>query len=277
MGDDLTLGLVQMASSADWEANLREARTRLGELAGHCDLAVLPENALCLGRGATVLRQARAMADLYDTLGALCREARLAAVFGGVPVAEGAKAMNSSLAFDADGALLARYDKMHLFQLDPGRPGGIDETATYGYGPFPVAFDFGGWRIALSICYDLRFPELYRSIEGAELILCTAAFTRQTGEAHWELLLRARAVENLAYVAGAAQCGTNPETGLALYGHSLAADPWGEVIGCLDAPEPGTLVVPCRKARIEAVRATLPALGHRRFRIELAEGRGTAG
>jgi nitrilase len=180
--------------------------------------------------------------------------------------------MNSSLVFDADGALLARYDKMHLFQFNPGEPGGIDETTTYGYGPFPVAFDFRNWRVALSICYDVRFPELYRALDCVDLILCTASFTRQTGQAHWELLLRARAVENLCYVAGAAQCGSNPETGTALYGHSLVADPWGEIVGHLEVPQPGLLRVTCRRARIEAVRATLPALDHRRFTIALPQG-----
>lgn len=269
MGESLNLGLVQMASAADWEANLQDVRTQLAALAGRCDLAILPENALCLGRGTTVLREARTMVDLYSELGSVCREAGLAAVFGGVPVTEGDRAMNSSLVFDLDGALLARYDKMHLFQLDPDQPGGVDETTTYGYGPFPVAFDFRGWRIALSICYDVRFPELFRALGEVDVILCTAAFTRQTGQAHWEVLLRARAIENLAYAAGAAQCGTNPETGLVLYGHSLAVDPWGEVLGRLDASAPGTLVATCRKARIEAVRAILPALDHRRFEIAM--------
>lgn len=267
MGESLSLGLVQMASSAEWEANLRDVRAHLTGLAGRCDLAVLPENALCLGRGTTVLGHARTMVDLYSELGAVCREAGLAVVFGGVPVVEGAKAVNSSLVFDRDGALLARYDKMHLFQMNPGQPGGVDETTTYTHGPFPVAFDFRGWRVALSICYDVRFPELFRALGKVDVILCTAAFTRQTGQAHWEVLLRARAVENLAYAAGAAQCGTNPETGLVLFGHSLAVDPWGEVLGRLDTPVPGALVVTCRKARIEAVRAILPALDHRRFRV----------
>jgi nitrilase len=270
MSETLTLSLVQMASTADWDRNVRSVRARLAEAAGHCDLAVFPENVLCLGRGATVLAQARAICDLYAELGGLCREAGVAAVFGGVPVAESGKAMNSSLAFAADGALLARYDKMHLFQFNLGQPGSIDETTTYGYGPFPVAFEFRDWRIALSICYDLRFPELYRSLGTFDLLLCTAAFTRQTGQAHWEVLLRARAVENLCYAAGVGQCAANPETGTELFGHSLAVEPWGEVMGRLEAPEPGALTMTCRKARLEAVRATLPALDHRRVRMESA-------
>jgi nitrilase len=270
MSDALTLTLQQMAAGTDWTHNLETVRLRLRDSAGRCELVVFPENVLCLGRGATVLRQARPIGDLCAELGGLCREAGIAAVFGGVPVAESGKAMNSSLVFAADGNLLARYDKMHLFQLNPGYPGGIDETTTYGYGPSPVAFEFRGWRVALSICYDVRFPELYRALGEFDLLLCTAAFTRQTGQAHWEVLLRARAVENLCYVAGVGQCGANPETGTELFGNSLAVDPWGEVLARLEAPKPGTLTVTCRKARLEAVRATLPALDHRRFSIRLA-------
>ena len=271
MSDALTLGLLQTASGADWASNVAMVRARLRESAGRCDLAVFPENVLCLGRGATLLRHAKPICDLYAELGELCREAGVAAVFGGVPVAESGKAMNSSLAFAADGALLARYDKMHLFQFNLGNPGGIDETVTYGYGPFPVAFEFQGWRIALSICYDVRFPELYRALGAFDLLLCTAAFTRQTGQAHWEVLLRARAVENLCYVAGVGQCGTNQETGTELFGHSLTVDPWGEVLGRLEEPTPGLLTLTCRRARLETVRSTLPALDHRRFTIELAQ------
>jgi len=270
MSDTLTLGLVQMASGADRGSNVQAVRALLGEAAGRCDLAVFPENVLCLGRGATVLASARPICDLYAELGELCRDAGLAAVFGGVPVAEGGKAMNSSLAFAADGALLARYDKMHLFQLNPGQPGGIDETTTYGYGPFPVEFEFRDWRIGLSICYDVRFPELYRAYAGAGLILCTAAFTRQTGQAHWEALLRARAIENLCYVAGVGQCGSNPETGTVLHGHTLVADPWGEVVCRADADRPGLPVVTLSLDRIDAVRRVLPALEHRRLGISPA-------
>jgi nitrilase len=276
MSDSITVGLLQTASGADWATNLALVRARLRESAGRFDLAVFPENVLCLGRAATVLRHAKPICDLYAELGGLCREAGVAAVFGGVPVAESGKAMNSSLAFAADGALLARYDKMHLFQFDVGNPGGIDETTTYGYGPFPVAFEFQDWRIALSICYDVRFPELYRALGAFDLLLCTAAFTRQTGQAHWEVLLRARAVENLSYVAGVGQCGANPETGTELFGHSLAVDPWGEVLGRLEGPGPGTLSMTCRKARLETVRATLPALEHRRFVITLGHDASSA-
>lgn len=274
MSHTLTLGLVQMASTANWDGNVRAVRAALSELVGHCDLVVFPENVLCLGRGGTVLANARPICDLYAELGGLCRAAGQAAVFGGVPVAEGGKAMNSSLVFAADGALLARYDKMHLFQLTPGQPGGIDETTTYGYGPFPVEFEFRDWRIGLAICYDIRFPELCRAYAGVGLILCTAAFTRQTGQAHWEVLLRARAIENLCYVAGVGQCGNNPETGTALHGHTLAVDPWGEVLSRADADCPGVQVVTLSAERVAAVRRVLPALEHRRLGTGSVSGGG---
>lgn len=265
MSADLTLALAQMASTPDWERNLGGVSDILAEAAGSCDLVVFPENALCLGAAATILRQARPFGALTATLGALCRQHRQAAVFGGVAVADGAKARNGSLLFDAEGQLLARYDKMHLFQLDPGQPGGIDETAAYTYGSGPVAVGFNNWRLGLTICYDLRFPELMRAYAGADLVLCTAAFTRQTGEAHWEVLLRARAIENLCYVAGAGLCGSNPETGTRLHGHSMVVDPWGEVIARADADQPGLLRVRLTAERIAAVRRRLPALQHRRL------------
>ncbi|NLF15738.1 MAG: carbon-nitrogen hydrolase family protein [Lentisphaerae bacterium] len=265
MRADLTLALAQMTSTPDWERNLRGVADALAGAAGGCDLVVFPENALCLGSTATILREARPAAALTATLGALCRQHRQAAVFGGVAVADGAKARNSSLLFDAEGRLLARYDKMHLFQLEPGRPGGIDETEAYTYGDGPVAIEVNGWRIGLTICYDLRFPELMRAYAGADLVLCTAAFTRQTGAAHWEVLLRARAIENLCYVAGAGLCGSNPETGTRLHGHSMVVDPWGDVIARADADQPGLLRVSLDAARLAAVRERLPALQHRRL------------
>lgn len=264
MNDTLTIGMVQMASQAEREGNLARLEDAFGRLSGQCDLAVFPENALCLGSDATVAAAARPLCDYFAELGGLCRAARLAAVFGGVPVADREAVTNTSLAFDADGSLLGRYDKMHLFQLNPGTPGGIDETLLYTPGPAPVSFELQGWTIGLSICYDLRFPELFRAYAGGDLVLCTAAFTKATGRAHWELLLRARAVENQCFVAGVGQCGINLETGTEHYGHSMVLDPWGERVACVAESAPTVLPVPLRRDRIAAVRAALPALRHRR-------------
>ena len=265
MCETLRLGLVQMASGADWQANMAEAGRCLLELAGRCDLALLPENALCLGGSSTVRGAARPLAELCEELGELAVNCRLPAVFGGVPVIEKGRVTNTSLCFAADGSLLARYDKMHLFQLDRGAPQGIDETDTYVHGTAPVCFDLGDWRIGLSVCYDLRFPELFRTYAPADLLVCTAAFTALTGEAHWEVLLRARAIENQCYMAGAGQCGTNPETGMQLHGCSMVVDPWGRIISSAGNREVQLLTAELRKEAIAAVRERLPALDNRRL------------
>lgn len=267
MNETLRIALVQLASTENWEANLATARRALTSLRNRCDLAILPENVLCLGRGSTVLSAARDFSELYATLGETCSECGVAAVFGGVPVRTSVpgKALNSSLVFDTDGHLLARYDKMHLFRLNADDGGSVDETQTYASGAEPAKLQVAGWTIGLSICYDLRFPELYREYAGADLMICTAAFTHRTGKAHWSVLLRARAIENLCYVAGVGQCGVNPETSIELYGNSLVAGPWGEVVERLDGHTAETRVVGLNAEAIQRARWALPALDHRRL------------
>jgi len=263
--DKLRLALVQLASSPGWDENVGKVVEQLAALRQQCDLAVFSENVFCLGDGATVTAAALPFSDLVTQLGALVRNAGVASVFGGVPVRHEGAVRNSSLVFGCDGKLLARYDKIHLFQLDPGSPQGIDETRIYEHGDLPVNFELAGWRIGLTICYDLRFPELFRHYAPCDLVLCTAAFTQATGEVHWQVLLQARAIENLCYVAGVGQGGVNQETQVSLYGHSLAVDPWGKLIGCAEEGEQ-TLIVELNKANITTARGRLPALDHRRLR-----------
>jgi nitrilase len=258
----LSLALVQVASRPDRETNLATVRQVLGDHTEPDDLAIFPECVLCLGRGQTVRDTAQSAAGTVAELGALCRDTARAALFGGVAVRDGDAIRNRALLFAADGALLAQYDKMHLFRLDPDTPSGIDESRTYSAGSEPVTVDFHGWRIGLSICYDLRFPELFRAWGPVDLAVCTAAFTASTGLAHWEVLLRARAIENQCYLAAAGQCGINAETGVEHYGHSLFADPWGQIRAQAGEGE-GVLRVTLDPARIREVRNRLPALQHR--------------
>lgn len=267
MRDSLAVGMVQMASGSDFDANLKGVRQILSGLRGRCDLAIFPENVFCLGHGDTVTSAALTMVDWFSILGEVMRDFGSAAIFGGVPIAEDGRVMNASLAFAADGLLLARYDKMHLFQLNPTEPGGIDETRHYGHGPVPMAFEYEGWTIGLSICYDLRFPELYRQYAPCDLLVCTAAFTALTGEAHWETLLRARAIENLCYVTGVGQCGKNPETGTQLHGHSMMITPWGISCVGLQHRDEEVCIAELHRSEITEARKRLPALQHRRFRI----------
>lgn len=260
---DLHLAILQFNPGRDVVVNLAQWREMAAAAvaAGECDLLVLPENCLCLGDHTTVAAAGRSADAWGELLRPQVCELGVATVFGGIPVTDEAGATrNCSLVLGPDGKLLANYAKVHLFQLNPGHPGGVDETALYTPGTRPVLFELGGWRIGLSICYDLRFPELYRSYAPADLLLCTAAFTRQTGAAHWHTLLRARAIENQCFVAAAGVCGSNPDTHLELYGHSLVADPWGELLG--EALESGPAVLRLRldHTRLAAVRARLPAL-----------------
>ena len=258
----LSLALVQMASTPDWQTNRSTVQNVLAEHTRPEDLAVFPECVLCLGRGRTVRETARTAAETVADLGSVCAQAQRAAVFGGVPVREADGVRNSSLVFSSKGELLGRYDKMHLFRLDPDGPGGIDESRVYAAGAAPVVIDHNGWRIGLSICYDLRFPELFRAWGPVDLALCTAAFTAGTGLAHWQVLLRARAIENQCYVAAVGQCGMNAETSIEHFGHSLLADPWGQVRAQAGEGE-GVLRVSLDPDRLHDVRTRLPALQHR--------------
>jgi len=179
---------------------------------------------------------------------------------------------NTTCVFAPDGSLAARYDKLHLFCYDNGRER-YDEARVLQAGEAPVTMEAaiaGGpaLRIGLSICYDLRFPELYRAMNFGgprplDLISVPAAFTFTTGQAHWEQLLRARAVENQAYVIAAAQGGTH-ENGRRTWGHSMIVGPWGEVLACVPEGE-GVAVAQLDPARIAQVREQLPALQHRRL------------
>jgi nitrilase len=181
---------------------------------------------------------------------------------------EAQRVSNTTLVFNPQGERVARYDKVHLFCFDDGTRR-YDEAATLTPGTTPVAFtltDRSGqpWRIALAVCYDLRFPELFRHLgrhEPLDLIVLPAAFTDTTGKAHWELLLRARAVENLCHVLAPAQGGQH-ENGRATFGHSLAIGPWGEVLA-VQAEGTGVVLAELDRQRQATVRTQLPALQHR--------------
>jgi deaminated glutathione amidase len=176
----------------------------------------------------------------------------------------GAPYLNRAFAIDRDGAIRARYDKMHLFDVDLPSGESWRESAAYRAGDHPVAVDTPWARIGLSVCYDLRFPDLYRSLSdaGAGILAVPAAFTVPTGRAHWHVLLRARAIEAGAFVVAAAQVGRHAD-GRETFGHSLVVDPWGEVL--LDmADAPGVALVDLDLARLAEVRGRIPALRHRR-------------
>jgi predicted amidohydrolase len=275
---------LQTVSGADVAANVARAGALLAQAAAAgAELAVLPEYFCLMGHKDTdKLPFGERHGDLDAPIqGALSRAAREHGVwiFGGtLPMAiDGAtppaqRVRNTTCVFAPDGSLSARYDKLHLFCYDNGRER-YDEARVLEAGATPVTVDAAipdgpELRVGLSICYDLRFPELYRAMSFSgdrplDLISVPAAFTFTTGQAHWELLLRARAVENQAYVIAAAQGGTH-ENGRRTWGHSMIVDPWGEVLACVPEGE-GLAMAKVDPARIAQVREQLPALQHRRL------------
>lgn len=170
------------------------------------------------------------------------------------------KVRNSTLVYSPQGIQVSRYDKIHLFCFS-GDQEHYNEATTIEPGETVQVFDAAGVRVGLSVCYDLRFPELYRAMRSVDLILVPAAFTYTTGRAHWEVLLRARAIENQSYVLACGQGGDH-ENGRRTYGHSMWIDPWGQVLSCLPEGE-GVLLGQLDHSRLETIRQQLPALQHR--------------
>jgi predicted amidohydrolase len=228
-----------------------------------------PEMSGCLdkdrARSATVIRPEEAD-KVLAAVQAAAREQHIWVLLGSLAIADPAtgKRRNRSYLIDDQGEICARYDKMHLFDVDLPSGESWRESNSYVGGEGPVLAETPWGKLGLTICYDLRFPALYQALSAAGAIMTAipAAFTVPTGEAHWHVLMRARAIENAMFVIAAAQVGTH-EDGRATYGHSLVVDPWGEVL--LDAGDrPGVHIVDLPLQRIDEVRARIPVLHHRR-------------
>jgi nitrilase len=270
MTERLTVAALQMVSTPDVARNLDSA-SRLMERAAAAGvrLVALPEYFCLLGRSdrdKLAIAEADGDGPIQAHLAAAARRLGLWVIGGTLPLRsdEPERVRNTCLVWGPDGERVARYDKIHLFAFDNGRER-YDEGRVLQAGSEPVSFDADGWRVGLSVCYDLRFPELYRALmhPPCDLIVVPSAFTYTTGAAHWELLLRARAVENQCYVLAPAQGGTH-ENGRRTWGHSLLADPWGELLAC--QPEGEAVVAgEMTRERITQVRQQLPALAHRRL------------
>ena len=271
----MKVAAVQMVSGASLEANLAQARSLLTQACDRgAELAVLPEYFAAMGhRDQDKLAHAEALGSgpVQDFLADAARTLGLWIVGGTLPLrtGDGTRVTNSSLAFAPTGERVARYDKIHLFQFDNGRER-YEEARVVAAGRQPVTLDIGArdgslWRVGLSVCYDLRFPELYRALSqaGADLLLVPSAFTYTTGQAHWELLLRARAVENLAFVAAAAQGGLH-SNGRQTWGHAMVVNPWGQVLA-QQAQGAGVVLADCDWQALQNWRLQLPALRHRKL------------
>ena len=264
------IAAIQMVSAPEVSTNLEAAARLIAEAAANgARLAALPENFYLIGRheaDKVKAREPEGGGPIQEFLADAARRHRLWIVGGTTPIETGQESLISSacLVFDDTGRRVARYDKMHLFRFDGGGNERYDESRTLQPGAAAVALESPFGRLALSICYDVRFPELYRGLAPFDVMFVPSAFTVPTGRAHWDLLLRARAVENQAYVVAPAQGGLHA-SGRRTYGHSMVVDPWGEVLAVRPEGE-GVVLAEIDTDRIAEVRRSLPALGNRRLR-----------
>jgi len=275
----MKIAALQMVATPEVERNLAAATALVAEAAAAgAALVALPEYFCVMGAETDKLRIAEPdggerpderVAPLQAFLARCAREHGVWVIGGTLPIrgADGARVRNACCVYGPDGRRAARYDKLHLFAYDNGRES-YDEARVLEPGDAPLSVVAAGLRTGLSVCYDLRFPELYRALTFGEpqpldLISVPAAFTYTTGRAHWELLLRARAVENQCHVVAAAQ-GGHHANGRRTWGHSMIVDPWGEVLA-VRAEGEGVVIADIDVERQREVRVQLPALAHRRL------------
>jgi len=262
---------IQMVSGRVVEENLETAEGLIREAArAGARLVGLPEYFCLMGlreQDKVRAREADGHGPIHDFLSRTAAQLGIWLVGGTTPLvsSDAQKVRNACLVYDAQGRRVARYDKIHLFGFSSGEER-YDEAATIEPGDAPVAFPSPFGRIGLSVCYDVRFPELYRSFAPVDILFVPSAFTAPTGEAHWEVLLRARAIENLAFLVAPAQGGQHP-SGRRTWGHSMVIDPWGRLLASRESG-PGIIVAEIDLAVIDQVRSSLPALQHRKLHAD---------
>ena len=260
---------VQMASGPNVAGNLSEARRLIAEAAKQgARLVVMPEFFAIMGmneQDKVAVREQPGSGVIQSFLSETARKHKIWLVGGSIPLAASTpdKVLNTCLVFDETGEQVARYDKIHLFNLDLGNER-YHEAKTIEQGRQVVVVDSPFGRIGLAVCYDLRFPELFRAMHNVDIIVLPATFTETTGKMHWEVLVRARAIENLAYVVAAAQGGYHV-SGRETHGNSMIVDPWGRVLDRLPRGS-GVVVAEVNPPYQASLRASLPALSHRTLR-----------
>lgn len=270
MSQTIPVALVQMNSGLGAKDNIDTIEARVAEARRAGAVYILtPEMSVVFARNRAGLQ---AEAEPWENNGAIARLAGIArenGVFlhiGSLAIAlEGGRFANRSVLFDPEGEIVSRYDKIHLFDADIDDENGYSESATYAGGDTAVVADIAPFKLGISICYDVRFPALYRTLAtaGAQVIVVPSAFTVPTGEAHWHVLLQARAIETGCFILAAAQGGSH-ENGRSTYGHSLIVSPWGEVIAEADGAEPGLVVAELDLDAVAAARQRVPALANER-------------
>lgn len=269
MADTFTVACVQLNAAREIEPNIAQARALVQAARERgAELILLPENAGMLEPISRLAREKARPEAEHQALAAfrdLARETGAWLLIGSLSIAvEGGKIANRSYLVDPAGAIAARYDKIHLFDVDLGSGERYRESATIAPGDQVVVAETPWGPLGMTVCYDLRFPQLYRTLaqRGALFLSIPAAFTRTTGRAHWHVLQRARAIENGAFVFAPAQCGVHAE-GRETYGHSLIVDPWGEILAD-GGEEPGIVLAEINPAAVARARARIPSLRHDR-------------
>lgn len=260
----LKVAVIQVSAGREMKQNLRRL-ARLVSRIGTADIIALPEVFSVRGSDEDYRLSAQPLdGPVVSMASTLARDKSAWVLAGSIIERAGRRAYNTSVLLDRRGRIRAVYRKIHLFEahLEGGRH--IRESDAYSAGTEPVMASIEGWRAGLGICYDLRFPELARhySSLGASLLFLPSNFTQRTGRDHWEVLLRARAIENQCFVVAPNQCGENAAIGVASYGHSMIIGPWGEVIGEAESSET-ILAAELDPALLKDTRRRIPALRHR--------------
>jgi predicted amidohydrolase len=269
MSERFIAGLVQMTSGTEVADNIVQASALIREAAAKgAQLIVTPENTTQIEPDkARVLAEAKSEAEhpAVPAFSDLARELKRWLLIGSLTIrANESKCWNRSYLFQPDGGIAARYDKIHMFDVEIGDGQSYRESKSFEPGRRTVLAELPWGRLGLTICYDIRFPQLYRALAkaGAAFITAPAAFTAVTGQAHWQVLQRARAIECGSYILSAAQCGTHAR-GRRTYGHSIVVAPWGEVLAEA-GEEPGVITAEIDPAAVTAARHRVPALSHDR-------------
>lgn len=265
----MRVAVVQVSAGRNTQDNMERIRTLVGPVA-HVDLIAFPEVVAFRGSDEDYVSKAESLdGPIVTFFSELARKAHAWVLIGSLPERDRAGVYNTSILMDRNGKIVQSYRKIHLFEayLEDGRH--IRERNAFLPGEHLAQAQVDGWNVGLSICYDLRFPELYRRMaaKGCHLLFAPANFTQRTGVDHWEVLLRARAIENQCFVVAPAQCGINPSTGIASYGNSMVVGPWGEILGRAGDDE---FVLTCDldPDTLHAIRKRLPVLEHMRKNIE---------
>ncbi|MCG9598759.1 carbon-nitrogen hydrolase family protein [Vibrio sp. Isolate25] len=267
------VGLIQMTSGPDPLQNLAYIQQQVADLAkSGAKLVVTPENCLVFGNRTDYHTMAEPLNQgaIQSKLAQIAKRHSVFLVIGSMPIRCGNDVTTTSLVFSPQGELIAHYDKLHMFDVDVADSHQrYRESETFKPGEQIVSVDTPIAHLGLTICYDVRFPQLYNELvrRGANVLLVPAAFTAVTGEAHWEPLLRARAIETQSWVIAVNQTGVHP-CGRETWGHSMAISPWGEVVARLDT-QPQNLLVDIDLERVDDIRKAMPTLSHTRFQNHL--------